>query len=166
MEFVDLYDENRAFTGEKIVRGEPIEKGKYKLSVHMWITNSKEQIYIQKRASSRKIFPNKWENPGGGVVSGQDSETTLRKEFEEELGIDFCGEYALISTIRREKDFVDIYHVRQEFELEKLNLQTEEVGEAKWASIEEIQTMINKGVFCPTILDSFAPFLEYWNNNS
>lgn len=164
MELIDLYDENRVFTGEKVVRGEPIEEGKYKLSVHMWITNSNEQIYIQKRASSRKIFPSKWENPGGGVVSGQDSEMTLRKEFEEELGITFGEKYSLISTIRRERDFVDIYHVEQDFEIQDLQLQIEEVECSKWVSLDEIQSMINSGEFCPTIMDSFVPFREYLKN--
>lgn len=158
---VDLYDENRVFTGESIVRGEPIEPGKYKLSVHMWITNNLGEVYIQKRAGERRLFPNLWENPGGGVISGQDSETTLKREFEEELGLKFEGSYNLIKSIKRTKDFVDIYHVSQEFDLTELNLQEEEVSEAKWATIDEIKQMIEDGDFCPTIMESLVPFLEY-----
>lgn len=163
MEMIDLYDENRVFTGETIVRGEPIEKGKYKLSVHMWVTNDEGKVYIQKRAAVRRLFPNKWENPGGGVVAGQDTETTLKKEFEEELGMKITDDYNLIKTIRREKDFVDIFHVRQNFDLMELNLQEEEVSEAKWATLDEIREMIDNGDFCPTIMDSLIPFLEYMN---
>ncbi len=163
MEKIDLYDENRVFTGESIVRGEPIEKGKYKLSVHIWVTNKEGNVYIQQRAGSRRLFPNKWENPGGGVISGQDSETTLKREFEEELGIEMNNDYNLIKSIRREKDFVDIYHVRQDFAISDLKLQEEEVNDAKWATIEEIKQMIQNGDFCPTIMDSLNPFLEYWS---
>jgi len=161
MEMIDLYDENRVFTGESIVRGEPIEAGKYKLSVHIWVTNNNGEVYIQKRAGSRKLFPNLWENPGGGVIAGQDSETTLKREFEEELGIALTGDYELIKSIRRQKDFVDIYHVRQNFDIESLELQEEEVSEAKWANLEEIKKMIENGDFCPTIMDSLVPFLEF-----
>lgn len=103
MEFVDLYDGDRNFTGKKIVRGEKYEEGLYKLSVHIWITNNEGKIYIQKRAESRKMFPNYWENPGGGVISGQDSETTLKREFEEELGIPMSGKHELIKSIKRKK---------------------------------------------------------------
>lgn len=162
MEYIDLYDENRQSTGEVIVRGETIPLGRYKLSVHMWITNKQGEVYIQKRASCRKIFPDKWENPGGGVVAGQDSITTLQKEFEEELGISLTGKYKLIKTIKRKHDFVDIYHIEEDFDVNTLNLQDDEVSECKWATIDELNDMIEQGEFCPTILDSFIPFLEYF----
>lgn len=163
MEFVDLYDGDRNFTGRKVVRGEKYEEGLYKLSVHIWITNNEGKIYIQKRAESRKMFPNYWENPGGGVISGQDSETTLKREFEEELGIPMSGKYELIKSIKRKKDFVDIYHLTQDFEIDELHLQDEEVSEARWVDINELKDMVDKGLFCPTIMDSLVPFLEYIN---
>ena len=160
-EIIDLYNEYRELTGETIKRGTQIPAGRYKLSVHMWVVNASGEIYIQRRAGSRKIFPNYWENPGGGVVSGQGSQETLKKEFEEELGIVFEGKYKLIKTIRREKDFVDIYLVHQSFEISQLNLQAEEVSEAKWVTLDSLQEMIGMGEFCPTIKDSFVPFVEY-----
>lgn len=158
---IDLYDENRKFLGETIVRGTPIEPGKYKLSVHMWITNNLGEVYIQKRAGERRLFPNMWENPGGGVISGQDTEETLKREFEEELGIELTGSYTLIKSLKRTKDFVDIFHVVQEFDVSELNLQEEEVSDAKWATIDEVREMIEDGQFCPTIMDSLVPFLDY-----
>lgn len=161
---IDLYDENRQFTGEKIVRGEPITPGKYKLSVHMWITNNLGEVYIQKRASERRLFPDLWENPGGGVISGQNTVETLKREFEEELGIELTGSYTLIKTLKRTKDFVDIFHVSQEFDVSELNLQEEEVSDAKWATIDEVRDMIAAGEFCPTIMDSLVPFLDYIDN--
>jgi isopentenyldiphosphate isomerase len=141
--------------------GQLIPAGNYKLSVHMWIMNSAGDVYIQRRAISRKLFPDKWENPGGGVVSGQNSLDTLKKEFEEELGISLKDKYKLIKTIKREKDFVDIYIVHQDFEISQLNLQVEEVAEAKWVTLDVLQEMIRMGEFCPTIQDSFVPFIEY-----
>lgn len=163
-EIIDLYNEYRELTGETIERGTQIPAGRYKLSVHMWVVNTSGEIYIQRRASSRKIFPNYWENPGGGVVSGQGSQETLKKEFEEELGIVFEGKYKLIKTIRREKDFVDIYWVNQDFEICDLHLQDEEVSSARWVSFDALENMINGGEFCPTILDSFLPFVDYVKN--
>ncbi len=162
MELIDLYDENRKPIGKTIKRGEFIGEGEYKLSVHMWITNSKGEIYIQKRAGVRKLFPNKWENPGGGVVSGDDSLRTLKKEFEEELGVELTGKSKLIKSIKRQKDFVDIYHVIQDFQIDDLNLQKEEVGGAKWVTLDELLKMIERGDFCPTIQDSFVPFFEFY----
>lgn len=162
MELIDLYDENKVLTGEKIVRGEPIPLGKYKLSIHIWIMNDEGKIYIQKRASERKIFPNKWENPGGGVISGQNSEETFIREFEEELGIlPNIKNSKLILTFKREKDFVDMWFVKQNFEISSLKLQKEEVSEAKWVTFDELNQMIENDEFCPTILQSLTPFINY-----
>lgn len=162
MEFIDLYDEDKVLTGEKIVRGEPMPNGRYRLSIHIWIMNDKGEIYIQKRASERKLFPNMWENPGGGAVSGQTSQETFMREFEEELGIaPDMNNSKLILTIKREKDFVDMWFVKQNFSISSLSLQKEEVSEAKWVTFDEIDNMISRGEFCPTIKQSLNPFIGY-----
>lgn len=166
MEYIDLYDKNKRLTGETLVRGEPMPKDRYKLSIHMWIMNSKGEIYIQKRTSIRKLFPNKWENPGGGAVSGQDSKQTFVREFEEELGVSpDLNNSKLILTIRREKDFVDMWFVRQDFDVSDLKLQAEEVADAKWATFDDIDTMIKNGEFCPTIEQSLTPFKTWLKEN-
>jgi isopentenyldiphosphate isomerase len=161
MEMVDLLDENRNYTGETIARGEPIPNGRYKQSIHMWITNNAGKVYVQKRCSEKKKYPNMWEIAGGGVVAGDDSEGTLKKEFEEELGIEFEGDYSLITTIRREHDFADVYHVRQNFDIDKLHLQKEEVSEGRWVTLEEMLQMIKNNLFCSTIMDFWNVFIEY-----
>ena len=57
---------------------------------------------------------------------------------------------------------MDIYHIEEDFDVNTLNLQDDEVSECKWATIDELNDMIEQGEFCPTILDSFIPFLEYF----
>ena len=166
MEIVDLYDDNKNLTGEKIVRDEEIPECKYKLSVHIWIINSENKIYIQKRSYNRKIFPCLWENPGGGALSGENSEQTLQREFQEELGISpDLNNSKLITTLKRKKDFVDIWLLVQDFKISDLHLQKEEVSEAKWVTLEEIKNMINNNKFCPTFNESFKPFLDYYKKN-
>lgn len=162
MELIDLYDENKKLTGEKVVRGEPMPIGRYKLSIHIWIMNDEGKVYIQKRASSRKLFPDKWENPGGGAISGQNSKETFVREFEEEMGISpDINNSKLILTIKREKDFADMWFVKQNFNISDLKLQEEEVSDAKWASFDEIDQMIKNDEFCPTIEQSLIPFKKY-----
>ncbi len=163
MEIIDLYDDNKKLTGEKIERSEKIPEGRYKLSIHIWIINFENKIYIQKRSSNRKIFPNLWENPGGGALSGEFSEQTLQREFQEELGISPNLHNAkLITTIKRKKDFVDIWLLVQDFNIGDLHLQKEEVSEAKWVTLDEIEKMMNNNEFCPTFNESFIPFLDYY----
>ena len=165
MERIDLYDENRVFSGKIINRGEEIPKGLYKLSVHIWVVNKKGDIYIQKRTPNRKKFPNLWENPGGGVLSGETTEEAIVREYKEELNRSLIKkDFKLIKTIKREKDFADIFIVEEDFEIKDLTLQKEEVAEAKWVTLEEINKMIQNNEFVPTIYDSLNPFLEYLEN--
>lgn len=132
MEIIDLYDENKSLTGEKIKRGDEIPDGRYKLSIHIWIVDSNGKIYIQKRSSNRKLFPSLWENPGGGALAFQ-------REFNEELDIEpNLNKARVFTTLKRKKDFVDLWLVNQDFEISDLNLQKEEVSEAKWATLKEI----------------------------
>ena len=49
MEIRDLYDENKRITGETIVKGETIPKGKYYITVVIWIQNEDGEFLIQKR---------------------------------------------------------------------------------------------------------------------
>lgn len=162
METIDLYDKNKQPTGEVLKRGDEMPKGRYALSVHLWIINSKGEIYVQRRAKQRELFPNLWENPGGGAVIGESSQDTLKREFLEELGIfPDISNAEIIETIRREKDFVDIWVLKQDFEISDLNLQRKEVYQAKWISLETLKKMLEKQVFVPTIEESLVPFLKY-----
>ena len=59
MERRDLYDENRNLTGETILKGEEIPKGRYIVVVLVFIQNSKGEFLIQKRSKIKnKIMPN------------------------------------------------------------------------------------------------------------
>lgn len=162
METIDLYDKNKQKTGELLKRGDEMPKGRFALSVHIWIMNTKGEIYVQRRSKQRELYPNLWENPGGGAVIGEASEDAFKREFLEELGIfpDTSNAF-VIETVKREKDFVDIWVLKQDFEIEELNLQRKEVYQAKWVSLEKLKTMLEKQLFVPTIEESLIPFLKY-----
>lgn len=166
METIDLYDKNKQLTGETIKRGEEMPKGRFALSVHVWIMNSKGEIYIQRRAKQKEPYPNLWENPGGGAVIGESSEDAFKREFLEELGIfPDTANAQIIDTIKREKDFVDIWILKQDFDIQDLSLQRKEVYQAKWINLEKLKTMLEKGLFVPTINESLVPLLKYLKDN-
>lgn len=166
METIDLYDENKQKTGELLKLGEEIPKGRFALSVHIWIMNSKGEIYVQRRAKQREFYPNLWENPGGRAVIGEESEDAFKRKFLEELGIfPDTANAQIIDTIKREKDFVDIWVLKQDFEIEELILQRKEIYQAKWVSLEKLKSMLERQVFVPTIEESLLPFLKYLKSN-
>jgi isopentenyldiphosphate isomerase/intracellular septation protein A len=56
--------------------------------VHLHVLNSQERIFLQKRSLTKQIQPGKWDTAvGGHVQSGEDIESALIREAEEELGL-------------------------------------------------------------------------------
>ena len=68
----------------------------------------------------------------------------------EELGldIDFSDRRPVI-TVNFSDGFDDFYTLEKDISIVDLNLQTEEVAGAKWATREEIEAMIDDGSFIP-----------------
>ena len=54
MEIRDLYNENKELTGETILKGESVPKGRYYITVVVWIKNDEGKFLMQKRLK-RKI---------------------------------------------------------------------------------------------------------------
>ena len=70
------------------------------------------------------------------------------RETKEELGLELKeSEMELIYSKRAYDCFLDMYYVKKEIELSTLQLEKEEVEDVKWASLEEINKMREKGIF-------------------
>ena len=117
----------------------------------MCIFNSKDEMLIQKRADDIVRWPEYWDvSVGGGASSGDDSRSAAERETLEELGlhIDFSNRRPVI-TVNFHDGFDDFYTVEKDIMTDELDLQKEEVADAKWASREEIEAMIDDGSFIP-----------------
>lgn len=162
MEKVDIYNNKREKTG-KIAERDNIEKGDYRLSVHVWVT-SNEKILIQKRTSNKKIFPNLWEQTGGGVIAGETSIEAVKRESNEELNIEVCNdEITYIGSYIRVNDIVDVWLVEKNLNDEDISLQKEEVGDSKLVTFDEFDEMIEKKEVVPTINPSYSLLKNYFN---
>jgi isopentenyldiphosphate isomerase len=150
-EIIDLYDVDRVPTGKTARRGEPLEEGTYRMVVHVCIFNSKGEMLIQKRADDIVRWPSYWDiSVGGGASAGDTSRMAAERETAEELGlsIDFSDRRPVIS-VNFSDGFDDFYTIEMDLSPEDLQLQTEEVADARWASREEIEGMIDDGSFIP-----------------
>lgn len=150
-ELIDLYNVDREHTGMTAVRGEKLPEGTYRMVIHVLIFNSKGELLIQRRADDIVRWPGMWDvSIGGGASAGDNSRSAAQRETAEELGldIDFSNKRPVIS-VNFHDGFDDFYTIEQDLELCDLKLQTEEVAEAKWASREEIEAMIDEGIFIP-----------------
>lgn len=161
MEKRDLYDDNKKLTGETFFKGETIPKGRYYITVVIFVQNEAGEFLIQKRVMKKD---GKWATTGGHPVSGESSKQGIITEIKEELGIDVKSEnIQLFKTIKTEEDFVDLYYLKENVNIENVIVQQEEVEKAKWASIEEIKDMIQNDEFSESHTKFFKMCLEFLN---
>lgn len=151
MEIWDLYDKDRIKTGETMVSGSKFKENTYHLVVHVCIFNLEGKMLIQQRQPFKDGWPNMWDiTVGGSAVSGDTSQLAAEREVYEEIGYKLSLDGIRPSlTINFDKGFDDIYLIQKDIDISKLKLQYEEVQSVKWASKEEILSMIDEEIFIP-----------------
>jgi isopentenyldiphosphate isomerase len=108
-------------------------------------------MLIQQRVPSKDDWPNLWDvSCAGSAISGDTSQTAAVREVLEELGlkINLQNERPHL-TNHFDVGFNDVYILDMDVDLSTLKLQPEEVQNVKWASKEEIFSMIDNGTFIP-----------------
>jgi isopentenyldiphosphate isomerase len=122
--------------------------------VHVLIFNDQGELAIQKRSATVSFCPDHWSTAvGGHVQTGETYEQAALREFMEELGIQNKIEFW-------RKDFYDIPNVPNKFIVTyrtvyngPFNITSEDVAEARFFSLPEIQKMIEVGEkFHPELL--------------
>lgn len=162
MEILDLYDNHRAPTGETMVRGNPVPKGRYRSVIHICVFNSAGQMLIQQRQDDARSFANLWDvSVGGGVSSGETPQLAATREISEELGLDHdFSQAAPALTVTFSEGYDDYFIIQKDVKPDELRLQPEEVQAARWASLPEVLAMIDSGSFIP-YRKSFIDFLFF-----
>ena len=164
MERIDLYDEERIPTGKTVERREHRPNGAgddLRLVVHVCMFNSAGQMLLQRRSMKKDAYPGFWDvSAAGGVAAGETGRQGAEREVWEELGyrLDLTGVRPSM-TVNYDGGFDDFYLVvRDDLDVGRLNLQEEEVADARWASREEVRSMLEQGEFVPYPV-SFVDFL-------
>ena len=153
-EYVDILDEDGKETGEVITKKEAHKTGKWHKAIHIWIiSEDKKKILLQKRCADKNLFPNMWDiSVGGHVSSGEDTLVAAKRELSEELGLDpDTYEFEYVDVIKERfvdrdivsNEFVTIYKIINNVNIEEIVLQKEEVSEVKWFTKSELDTLKN-----------------------
>ena len=130
---------------------EAYRKGLYHRVVRVMISDENGRILLQKRSSTKQIFPNCWDNSAAGHVdSGESYEVAAYRELEEELGIsgrhlreiDYYRTSVQYRNMKMNK-FVKLY-VLQLPGNTKFQLQTKEVAAIQWVSREQLAQLVNE----------------------
>lgn len=153
-ELWDVYDEHRRRTGRLQRRGDPVAPGDFHLVVHCWLQDPEGRWLLTRRAPT-KGYPLLWECTGGSALAGEDSLTAAAREVREETGLAARAECAVLGhTIQRDNHFLDLWRIRQDWDLNELRLQPGETVDAKWVRFSELLTMRQSGELVP---------YDYWD---
>ena len=161
-EYVDILDETGKETGEIITKKEAHRTGKWHRAIHIWfISEDKKNILLQKRCPDKNLFPNMWDiSVGGHVSSGEDTLVAAKRELSEELGLNPDNyKFEYVDVIKEKfvdgdivsNEFVTIYKIISDVKLEDINLQKEEVSEARWFSKDELNSLRDEDKVIPHI---------------
>ncbi len=146
----EVLDNNGNPTGEIMEKYDKkvFDRGLYHLGTDVWIINSENKILIQKRSENKRLEPNVWAMTGGSVIVGENSLETIVREAKEELDIDINpNELKFITKFKTGNVWIDTYILKYDYDISKMKFQADEVSDAKWATWEEINTLVDNGEF-------------------
>ena len=141
-EIFDVLNDKGEYTGRTETREKCHEEGLWHKAVTLFIINSKNQVLLQKRSASKKMWPNMWDiTAGGHVLAGEFGFQAIIREAKEELGINlnknditFIGS-SISTNIKNNiinRHFNEYYVANKDVDETSLILQKDEVSEVKW----------------------------------
>lgn len=114
----------------------------YRVSA-LWLTNSKGQSLLAKRASTKDKDPNKWGPAVAGTIDeGETYDQNIYKEAMEEIGlegVEFTKAVKLRSTSPRQS-FTQWYTVELDRDVDSFTRQVEEVDALEWVDTEQLKS--------------------------
>ena len=142
-ELWELVDGKKNKTGVIHERGkeELIPEGMYHQVVEIWTKSASNKILLTKRHPDKK-YGSLWECTGGSVIKGETSLEGAIRELREETGILVEKDKILyLGDTFYDSYVVDTYLCVLDEEEPILNLQPEEVVDAKFITFEEVELM-------------------------
>jgi isopentenyldiphosphate isomerase len=139
---IPFVDEDDNILGYKERSGE-IKKEIYRVAA-LWITNSKKQVLLARRALTKTNNPGRWGPAVAGTVEeGETYESNIIKEAEEELSLKNINiEKGKKVRVKGKYNFFCQYFMAKiDKGAEDFNFNREEVLEVKWFTKQEILDM-------------------------
>ncbi len=176
-EMFDILNENGNYINKKAERSVAHTKGLWHRAVVVFIVNSQNQVLLQRRSAFKRKWPNMLDVSAGGHSNAGEFgyETAIRETFEE-LGIKVekenlifigCTKNAFTQGDIIDNMFNEYYVVNLDIEPLNLNLQKEEVIEAKFVTLNELKLMMEEGYkqLTPKI-EAYEFLLKYLQKNN
>jgi isopentenyldiphosphate isomerase/intracellular septation protein A len=118
--------------------------------VHLHVINKNQELYLQKRLSTKLVQPGKWDTAVGGHVGLNETiEITLKREAEEEVGIRDFKAIALCHYIWKteiESELVFLLYTKYDG---KLKFNPNEIEEGRFWKRSELNDQLGKCTLTP-----------------
>ncbi|MEE4115580.1 MAG: NUDIX domain-containing protein [Marinilabiliaceae bacterium] len=120
--------------------------------VHLHVFNGDGALFLQKRAMHKDVQPGRWDTAVGGHVDpGESIEEALLRESSEELGLEGFG-YELLRKYTWESDVErELVHSFKCTIASQPVIDTSEVDEGRFWTVNEIKKSIDKEIFTPNL---------------
>ena len=143
MELLDVYDNNGVRTGKVVVRGDKnvvLDRNEHIAVGVIFIQNSEGQFLMQKTSKEKG---GEYSSTGGHIVSGEEPIVSIRREVEEELGIDVSHDDIIeLGYMLYDKPIRYLFYLKKDIDINDVVVQKEEVEFVKYMSTEEINFLI------------------------
>lgn len=114
----------------------------YRVSA-LWLTNSKGEVLLARRAFTKSHDPGKWGPAVAGTVEdGETYELNIIKEMDEELGLRGVSVRAGEKQLRSSKKwryFGQRFYATVDKRIDEFTIQADEVAEVRWFTREQLQ---------------------------
>ena len=144
MELLDVYDSLGNKTGRVVERGKPNEEfadNEHIAVAIIYIENDNGEFLIQKTSKEKG---GEYSSTGGHIDSGETPLSSIRREVEEELGInvdnDKIEEYGFLSF---DMPLRFLFYLKKNIEINEIKVQQEEVDYVKYMTVDEIYKLID-----------------------
>lgn len=149
-QLIDVLSDSGLRTGEILPRAEIHRLGKLHRAVHLYLFNADNDLLLQRRSLTVDHAPGVLGiSVTAHVDAGEFSSATVRREVQEELGldaaqmkIDFLFSFfqeAILHEMYIDRQFNDVYVTRVDIDPERIEFDRAEVAEVKFVSLERFQ---------------------------
>jgi len=153
-ELIDILDEQGNFTGKICLKSEAHKHGYFHNTVHIWIYTTDKKILLQKRAPTKKVFPNLWDiSVAGHISAGENILEAALREVEEEIGFKVIKEQLIKIGNRKhqvkhangiiDNEFHHVFATELTVPLNDLIIQEEEVSGIDLFPLETLKNTKN-----------------------
>lgn len=153
-ELIDILTPEGKPTGKIALKSEAHKNGWFHATVHIWLFTSDEKILLQKRASTKKVFPGLWDiSVAGHIAAGEEVLTSVKREVFEEIGLkleekDLIKIGTRIHTVSHANGILDNEHhhvfiAELKAPISSLRIEEEEVDDIKLFDLDTLKNTKN-----------------------